>query len=145
MHISIEQMYEEAANCDDCMQWHKHCNASCCRSFTLQFTRRIITYEGMLLSWKLPPRSQQHQDLKWYYKLHGVKIERGNKASMILRKHEWSGSTLIVYADCENLEKDLKCSGYPDNRPGMCEELNAETAHDGCFHLTEMCRFKFTK
>ena len=91
-------------------------------------------------------------DRKWYYELHGVKVE-GNLLSIPKEHCEFLPGVVIAHMRCELLIKDNLCAGHPDDKPEVCKGLTLETTRQalpmgsdapeaGC-RLTPNCLFNF--
>lgn len=80
-------------------------------------------------------------DMKWYYKLHGIRLERGfliiPKRLMQHAKVEADG--VYIYNDCELLDGNL-CRGHPDKKPMVCRGLNEENVPANA-RISSNCRF----
>jgi len=137
-----KQRYAQAAKCHDCIHWHKHCKAECCKIIFLKIDPEELEKPGKLLTIKV---KQPFRDYR-YYSLHDVEYIRGflrfkkDRIVVVGRK------VMYVY-NCKLLTDDLKCEGHPDNKPELCKLLTLETANllgEG-FQLTDNCLFKYKR
>ncbi len=140
--ISEEEIkrYAEAAKCHDCIHWHKHCKAECCKIIFLKIDPKELEKPGKLLTIKV---KQPFRDYR-YYSLHDVEYIRGflrfKKDRIVV-----VGRKVIYVHDCKLLTDDFLCKGHPDNKPELCKLLTLETAKlpGQLYELTDNCLFKY--
>lgn len=129
----------ESKGCHDCLSWHKHCQAECCRFFSFQ-KKGATQITGF---WIVPAKNLT-PDFIWYYRLRGCTYSRG-----VLRVPEQfvqdRGARMDVIRDCDLL-KDNKCTGHPDRKPKLCREFTAEVVLNGGLantQVTSNCLFRY--
>jgi len=87
-----------------------YCTAKCCRYFALPI--------------ETPTTRDDFDHIRWYL-MHG-------QCAIFVEDETWY---LMVYADCQNLNDDLRCSIYED-RPTVCRAYstdNCEYDDDACY------------
>lgn len=135
-----KQKYCEAAKCENCLEWHKHCNAECCRSVFLNIPLEMLEGGGRYVL--VNPGKIGLSDIK-YYKNRDVDYLRG-----LLRfkkeRIEVIGRKIIYFWDCSRLNGHL-CLDHPDKKPELCKMLTLDTAKlpGQPFALTPNCLFKY--
>jgi len=135
-----KQKYCEATKCENCVQWHKHCNAECCRSISLNIDSKLLEGGGRYIS--VNPGKLGMSDIK-YYSNHGVDYLRG-----LLRfkkeRIEVIGRKVIYFWDCNRLNGNL-CLDHPDKKPKLCKALTLDSAKviNKTFGVTPNCLFKY--
>ncbi|MBW2596502.1 MAG: hypothetical protein JRC93_11130, partial [Deltaproteobacteria bacterium] len=82
-------------------------------------------------------------DLKKYFSLHGVKIERD--VLVIPREKCTITKDLIAVDDmcCRELRDDYLCPLHPDGKPEGCKNVSWETALAGDCEITPKCLFTY--
>ena len=93
-------------------------------------------------------------DRKWYYELHGVKVE-GNVLNIPEEHCEFLPVLVIAHMQCKLLTKDNLCAGHLDDKPEVCKGLTLEKtrqalpmgsdAREAGYRLTPNCLFNFKK
>jgi len=131
--------YVEASKCKDCLGWHKHCEAECCRIIFLKIDPEELNKPGRYFIIK--PK-QPFTDWR-YYSLRDVQYLRGQ---LRFRKDRIIvvGRKVMYIFDCKLLKNNL-CEGHPDKKPELCKFLTLETSKllgEG-FELTDNCLFKY--
>ena len=142
---------EKAKACDHCLCWLKYCHAKCCMGFQyliIPNTRPIIKDGVFDVSVPIDP------DKKWYYELHGVKVE-GNVLKIPEEHCEFLPGLVIAHMRCKLSTTDNLCAGHPDDKPEVCKGLTLETtrqalpmgsdAPEAGYRLTPNCLFNFKK
>ena len=135
-----QQKYCEATKCKDCTEWHKHCNAECCRSIFLNIDLKLLEGGGRYVS--INPGKMGMSDVK-YYTNHDVDYLRG-----LLRfkkeRIEVIGRKVIYFWDCKRLDGNL-CLDHPDKKPELCKALTSDSAKviNKTFGVTPNCLFKY--
>lgn len=135
-----KQKYCEASKCENCTQWHKYCNAECCRSISLNIDLELLDGPGRYVF--INPGKMGMSDIK-YYANHGVDYLRG-----LLRfkreRIEVIGRKIIYFWDCSRLNGNL-CLDHPDKKPELCKSLTVESAKviNKTFGVTPNCLFKY--
>jgi hypothetical protein len=91
-------------------------------------------------------------DKKWYFELHGVKVE-GNVLIIPEACCEFLQRLVTVHMTCKLLTKDNLCAGHPDNKPRVCKGLTLETTRHALpmgadaveegYRLTPNCLFAY--
>ena len=109
---------KEARTCKTCLEWHKHCNAECCKLIFLGKDLTILDTKKQTINiHKLVSASE-----KWYYNLHGVNYAHGilrfPKEHCHIIKDE-----VIYFRPCDYLTEDNLCLGHPENKPDLCKGL----------------------
>lgn len=136
------QRIEEAQHVadDDCLSWHKHCNAECCRMFR-------VAKLGLVRGGVMQIRMVLDQDRIWYYKLHGMKYAHGILYIPVEFIEEQPDGSLLVRRKCDFLQDDLRCAGHPTNKPRLCQRFTLETARSDTspakVHVTGNCLFRY--
>jgi len=135
-----KQRYIEATKCENCLQWHHHCNAECCRSIFLNIDPKMLESGGKYIF--LNPGKLGIDDIR-YYRYHGVDYLRG-----LLRfkkdRIEVIGKKVIYFWDCSRLNGNL-CLDHPDKKPKLCKALTLDSAKviNKAFGVTPNCLFKY--
>lgn len=123
---------------DDCLSWHKHCNAECCRMFLIPDNGCDLSKPEIHIQMFLTA------DQQWYYSLHGARYAHG-----ILRiptkNCRREGKHIVVHRDCDYLLPDLRCKGHPHSKPLICSQFTYDRVVDGTAKgtLTKNCLFKY--
>jgi len=131
----------EAKTCDDCLCWHKHCHAECCKRVYILQSPAFLFGHGKYLIVK----TVLSKDLQWYYRLRNIRYHHG-----VLRFPKerciGEGDHIIYVQTCAMLKGNL-CEGHPDKRPQMCKDLVLETAsqENSGYYVTENCLFKYKR
>lgn len=135
-------MEEEAKNCNSCLNWHKYCNAECCRSisFTYDVKKDVKVKRGMFFVAKF--NGKISEDLKRYYDLHDVRV-RDSRVMVRIKDFDIRDGLLIIHKKCKLLNDDLTCSAHPDKKPEVCKELNENTINEKRFLSTPNCMFRY--
>jgi len=134
-----KQRYIEASKCEDCLGWHHHCKAECCKIVFLNIEPEELEKPGKLLSIKI---KQPFKDWR-YYQLRDVEYVRGflrfKKERIII-----VGRKAMYVYPCKLLDGNL-CKGHPDKKPEICRMLNLEVAKlsNQPFVITDNCLFKY--
>ena len=135
--------YEEAKSCKDCLGWHKHCKAECCKTIFLRIKKSENdaapgNYYVLKIGRELSPSDQR------YYRLHDVRYTRMTLRFLKSRIYEIGGDVFYVYP-CSLLDKNNLCTEHGKNKPKICKELTEETASkpNNRFMLTNNCLFKY--
>lgn len=136
---NLKQLISEAKNCHSCLEWHKHCNAECCRMFSLSAPQK---WEDLKEGDTVHIRCFDPPSMKWYYALHGARYERGI-ITVKLGKFHVNNGMLHIMRTCDYLTEENKCKGHPDSKPKTCRELNLSTCKEKRFVLTPNCMFKY--
>ncbi len=134
-----KQKYVEASKCNNCLEWHKHCNAECCKIVFINIDPEKLNKPGKYFVTK--PK-QPFGDWR-YYSLRDVQYIRG---MLRFRKDRIVvvGRKVMYIYPCKMLVDDL-CEGHPDKKPELCRFLTLETARlpNQPFELTDNCLFKY--
>lgn len=136
---------EEAKNCHDCLSWHKHCHAECCRTITLETLQVRRRQKGEVL---IINAGELSTDMTKYYALHGFKITQSPVGSLIeikLGVFQQRGRFITIYQKCALLQEDNTCSGYPDQRPAICHRVNADDLEPEGVTVTKNCLYHYKK
>ena len=137
--MSLPVIYEEARTAQSCIDWHKHCNAECCRQFVIgtKIDHELKKGDVLHLGMRMTP------DTKWYYELHGVKVAHG-QIHIKLDDFTYTNGRLTIHRKCDKLTEDNRCSGHPNNKPNICKGFTIETARGEQRGLiTPNCLFKY--
>ena len=142
---------EKAKACDHCLCWLKYCHAECCMGFQCPVgpdTRTTIKDGVFNVSVPIDP------DKKWYYELHGVKVE-GNVLKIPEEHCEFLPGLVIAHMRCKLLTTDNLCAGHPDDKPDICRRLTLETTKQALpvgsedpgegYRLTPNCLFNYKR
>jgi hypothetical protein len=87
-------------------------------------------------------RLHEPPSMREYFRLHDAKLER-EVLKFVLNEFQVVGKTLYVLNQCSKFTEDLRCSGYPDNRPRVCKEYDVQTYGTGRFYDPPNCLFRF--
>jgi len=137
-----KKRYVEAEGCDNCVCWHKHCKAECCKIILLNIDSSIIEKsDSEFIYIKVGKISPSRQ---WYYSLRGIPYTRGilklkkNRISILNKKYYYIHK-------CSKLTKSNLCDGHPYNKPKICKDLTINTVYNGNddFFVTDNCLFKY--
>lgn len=136
-----KQRYIEATKCKDCLGWHHHCHAECCKTIFLIIDPKELDKPGKYYT--MTPKESLGLGQMRYYQLrdveytHGVLRFRKDRIIVVGRK------VMYIYP-CKLLKGNL-CSAHSGVRPEICKLLTEETARaPGMpFQLTDNCLFKY--
>lgn len=136
-----KERIEAAMECNNCLCWHKYCNAECCRIIYVNTEPDRLKKKGKYIN----IRALVSKDDAWYYKLHGVKYAHG--LLRFPKEHLINiDGTIVHYRKCDYLQDDLKCKGYPDNRPKLCKDFTEKDfTVNGKAQMTPNCLYKYKK
>ena len=137
MSVEEKKKLEDAFDAKDCLDWHKHCNAECCRMIFLGVTHEDIKGNSFFI--KIP--AHPNYDERRYYKYHDVNYVHGNLMYRRDRCFVVDGDVVYKF-DCENLV-DCKCILHPDGKPSVCKELTEEKTKSRRFRVTKNCLFRY--
>ena len=142
--ISVEDSERtiEAKSCEDCLGWHHHCKAECCKIITIEVNSNKLKSKVGYLTIRQPGLSLSDQHC---YRLHGVIYSRG--MLRFLKKNIIVVGNKIMYVRACNLLDGCLCKGHPNNKPDICKLLILETANikNAKFRVTDNCLFKYKK
>ena len=115
------------------------CKAECCS--TMVFRKPDRVQRGSICKVKIKGTPAEIEDRKWYYKIHGLKIDG---ACVVFRLVDFKvdRDRIILRRKCKKLF-DGKCIGHPEKKPKVCRDLVLETAEDSRFFITKNCLFKY--
>jgi hypothetical protein len=138
-------LLEEAKTCSSCLPWLKHCGAECCKTYTLVLPKegRRRLQKGEYLRLRM---GQLTESERWYYRLHGATVNTnplGDELIIHLGIFRQDKDRLYITRRCDNLQDDLTCAGYPDNRPDACKQLSATDLNPRSVRITPRCLFKY--
>lgn len=134
-----KQKYCEASKCENCTQWHKHCNAECCKIVVININIKEVDKAVRHLNIKI---KLGIGDIK-YYANRDVDYVRGmlrfKKDRLVI-----VGRKVYYMHPCSRLDGDM-CLDHPDKKPELCKALTLETAKlpGQPFALTPNCLFKY--
>lgn len=135
-------VFDEAKNCSNCLQWHNRCLSECCCSFQITPNKKVNESElqkGVLFTFLKNCTS----DLKLYYELHGCKYVHG-KISIILNDFEVRNNSIIIYGKCKGLTPDLKCKYHGTTKqPKICAYPNINNHDEHNVVLTDNCLYRY--
>lgn len=133
--------FAEAKNCKDCLGWHKHCKAECCKTILLNIDPRILDGNGKYIVIKVNPMSPSDQR---YYHLKDVRYTR---ETLRFQKDRIQviGRKVYYFHQCSLLDENNLCKGHPDKKPHLCKALTIDTAdkENQGYTVTENCLFKY--
>jgi hypothetical protein len=137
-----EELILEAKSCDGCLCWLRNCGAECCKGFfvTLKDTKDISVGS------KLTLKSVLTEELKKYYKAHGVKVIRGGVVLVIDDFYIVNEHDLFVFKTCKYLTSNNLCSIHNDKKQfKICNDLNINNYHsiNKKIRITPNCLFKY--
>ena len=133
-------LVEEAKKCTSCLEWHKYCNAECCKQITIKQSPFCLRIKDKYVS---VVKNLSMND-RWYYSLHGVKIVHGRL--LFEKKYcKPKGEYILYFKPCELLDENNMCKGHPDKKPDICKYLTEQTAKNvkKGVTLTKNCLFKY--
>ncbi len=141
--MNENELIQEAKKCNSCLEWHKHCNAECCKSIFIHSNiMKLYSIGDMLIVDKiLTP------DDRWYFKLHGVTCLR--QQLRFPKKHIYiqhkDKNTLLYMRKCDYLLPDNTCKGHPDKKPKICQKLTNAMVSGGLkgIALTYNCLYRY--
>lgn len=134
------ELIERSKTATSCFDWHKVCGAECCKSYVLisdDFLKKRYR-KGEVI--RMPVTCSA--DMVWYYELHGARVING-VLTVKLIDFTQKGRRLTVHRTCNYLTNELKCAGYPTDRPSICQDFNRETAKYMPDYITPNCLFKY--
>ena len=133
---------EDKIRYSDCKDWHKHCDAECCKMIKIDVDPKELSRGSIYFTVK-PQRKLGLSDML-YYKYHDVDYIRG-----ILRFKKDRiyviGKNVYYLHPCMQLENNL-CKLHGSNlKPLICQELTLEAAgvEGNPFVVTDNCLFKY--
>ena len=130
-----QKRIKEAKEAKSCLDWHKYCNAECCKVFTLRRKDPNLRKRFIFMKTSLPPNRI------WYYKLRGCELVRG--VLKVPSKYcKYEEGVVYVHKACELLEGCM-CLGHPDKKPQLCKDLTEETVGSFGGYLTPNCLFRY--
>ena len=95
--------YQEAKGCKDCLGWHKHCKAECCKIISLNIDpAELERTQSPYLIIKVRPMTPSDQR---YYRLRDVRYSRGTLRFLKERIHVF-GRKVVYLHHCEMLDKN---------------------------------------
>lgn len=134
--------FQEAKGCEDCLGWHKHCKAECCKIVSINIDpAELDKTQSPYLIIKVKPMSPSDQR---YYWLRDVRYARGTLRFKKDRIHILGRKVFYIH-QCELLDENNLCKGHPDKKPQLCQALTLDTAEEtrkGYF-VTDNCLFKY--
>ncbi len=135
-----KKRYCEATKCTTCIHWHKHCNAECCRSITLNIGVELLSGSGKYVS--INPGKIGMSDIR-YFAIHDVDYVRGLLRFRRDRIKVVDGRVVYFYT-CQRL-KDNLCMDHPYKKPDICKSLTLESSKmpNEKFVITPNCLFKY--
>ena len=133
------ERYVQAAKCHDCLSWHKHCNAECCKIIFLKIDPKELDKPGKYIT--IRP-AVPFSDWRYFW-FHDVEYLRGVlrfKKDRIIAV----GRKVMYIHDCKMLNGNM-CKLHKKGKPELCKALTLETAKlSGTpFELTDNCLFKY--
>ena len=133
---------EDAKSCNDCLSWHKHCKAECCKMILLNgINPSVLEESGNFIMVRRILTANE----RWYYRLHGIGIIHGSlriDKSLCLNIN----GELYYIRKCDLLDGENKCKGHPDNKPQICRMLtehNLDECRKKGLIVTDNCLFKY--
>ena len=136
-----KQKYCEATKCSECTQWHKYCDAECCKIVKINIDPKELDKFTTYLSVK-PSGRFGLGDIR-YYRFRDVSYVRG---LLRFRKDRIVviGRNVYYFHPCSRL-KDNLCLDHDNHKPEICKSLTIETASlpGNPFFITENCLFKY--
>lgn len=134
-----KELIEEAKNCSSCLDWHKYCNAECCKTIFLNITKERFDAATKYFIMRIDAISPSDQH---YFRLHDVRYTRQTLRFLKERISIIDGKYIYTHP-CEKLNGNL-CELHFSGKPHICQELTEETCmQTGRFCLTENCLFKY--
>ncbi len=132
-----------AKTCNSCLQWHKYCNAECCKIIYLDIDPQELKKRGAYI--KIILKRPLSLDELWYYRLHDVLCTRNTLR--FKRERVIASQGQVMYIHPCKLLKDNKCMGHPDNKPQMCKQLTYENIKNKPtkFKVTPNCLFRYKR
>lgn len=132
---------EEAKTCDNCLCWHKHCKAECCKILFINEIDPAVLKEGG--KYVIVKTKNLGLNMRWYYRLrdvhcvHGLLRYRKDRIIVV-------GRQMMYIHPCELLEGNL-CKNHLGRKPLICKLLNKETAKmpGQPFEVTNNCLFRY--
>ena len=142
---------EEARGCDDCLCWLEYCHAECCKGFQCPIGPDAeTTIKDGVFKIRVP----MNPDKKWYFELHGVKVE-DDWLHIPEECCEFLPRLVTVHMRCKLLTGNNLCAGHPDDKPEICRGLTLDTtkqalpmgseAPEEGYRLTPNCLFNYKK
>jgi hypothetical protein len=133
---------EEARKCDNCLDWHKYCDAECCKQVTLPIRPKILERKGAHIG--IPNKLNMND--RWYYALHGAKMI--HERLLFEKKYcKVVDGVVIYFKKCDLLDENNLCKGHPNNKPKVCQKLNEYMSKlkNKSVVITPNCLFKYKK
>ena len=134
--------YLECKDCNTCKEWHKHCNAECCKTILIQVDPKELSKGSIYFPVK-PSRKLGISDI-WYYKYHDVNYVRGILRFKKDRIYVIGKKVYYLYP-CEQLENNLCKFHGTTFKPIISQQLTLENAGipGNPFVVTDNCLFKY--
>jgi len=136
------ERYQEAKGCEDCLSWHKHCKAECCKIVSLNINPEDLEKtQSPHLIIKVGPISPSDQR---YYALRDVSYTRSTLRFKKERIYVFGRKVFYIHK-CSLLDDNNLCKGHPNKKPEMCRSLISDTAYEknNEYFITENCLFKY--
>jgi hypothetical protein len=131
----------ESKKCTNCLEWHKHCDAECCKLIFLNIDMKDLEKPGKYILVKLKEKLDLGEIR--YYQLRDIEYLRG---FLRIKKERVSvvGTRILYIYPCKFLKNNL-CIGHPDKKPRVCRVLTLENSklENQPFTLTDNCLFKY--
>jgi hypothetical protein len=134
-----ETLTREAAGCDDCLPWLKHCHAECCNRFGFRLGPESNVTFG---AHEVQIRLRLSRDAKRYYELHGARVD-GAVLMLPYQSCVFLSDRIWVTMPCSALQEGFLCGLHPDRKPHLCADLTLDTASDSAYRLTPRCLFRY--
>jgi|GEM_PF-2490772 len=134
--------YLEAQSCKDCMGWHKHCKAECCKIIFLNIDPKILEKDSRTIT--ISPSKPLKVGERKYYEWRDVEVLRG---MLRFRKDRIKviNNRVIYFHPCRMLDGFLCKVHGTDSKPDICKEFTLETVGDekSRAELTDNCLFRY--
>ena len=133
----------DAQTCNDCLCWHKHCHAECCKMVFLNISRQEALKKGQYVT--IHRKKPLTKDELWYYKLRDVVCTRSSLKFRRERIVNYHGDMVYIHP-CSMLN-ECKCLGPPNSKPNICKKLDYEYSKTNCkdIRVTDNCLYKYKR
>lgn len=132
-----ERRIKEAKTVKGCLDWHKYCDAECCKYFVVFANKFRIMGNYIVI------KTDLNISMQWYYKLHKIRVNHGRELIINTKDCVFKEKAILVNKACRLL-KDNRCKGHPDMKPFCCRYLNERNLNDlGNIYLTENCKYRY--
>ena len=136
-----KQRLNDAKTCNDCLGWHKHCNAECCKIVFLNISQEELKKRGPYV--KITQSRPLSMDEIWYYRMRDVLCTRHTLKFKKERIMTYQNKIMYIHP-CKLLD-GCKCKGHPNDKPILCKLMSLENhkSQPNRYRVTDNCLYKY--